>query len=145
MKKLLILFFLAVGLTLAQTSNNVVVSTTIKGDTTGGKNGTVATPIFNKYYGYDLMGIYYPVMDSSSQFVLYGKIKLTHQTYSDTLELAYRDSNDVKARFAVDSTKSGYIGLDKVETGVFDQFWLTIPDTVENDKTFYWIMQERKK
>lgn len=145
MKKLLILFFLAVGLTLAQTSNNVIVESKIKGDSTHSDLGSASTAAFNKFYGYDLKGFYYPVMDSCSQFTLYGRIKLTHQAYSDTLNLVYKDSSKVNAFFKVDSTKSGYISLDKVTTDVFDQFWLTIADTVKNDKTFYWIMQERKK
>lgn len=149
MKQLIIAFLLFTGLTLAQVSDNVLIPATIQGDTLynggGGGQGTLQTPAITRDWNFDVCGLYYPVMDSSSQFTLYGKIKLptSPTTYSDTLNLLFRDSL-VTVTFSVDSSADGYIPFDNVATEQIDQFWLSIPDTVDADKTFYWILKSRK-
>lgn len=144
MKKLLMLFLLVTGLAFSQTSNNVIIESKIKGDSTHSDLGSASTIPFNKFYGYDLIGIYYPKMDSSSQFKFKGKIKLGHNLYFDTINVSYKDSA-VTVFIKADSTKPGYISFDKFRMEMLDQVWIQTADTVKHDKTFYWIMQERKK
>lgn len=135
LKAFIISLFIIVGV-FAQSSDNLVIPSTL--------NTIMTSSQVFKPAGYELIGLYYPKMDTLAFITLHGGVVST-----DDLSLLWKDSvsttgNTAVATFDVDSTAAGYIPLDKVAVEPLNWFWLSLPDSTTSSQTFKWIFRLEK-
>jgi len=132
LKALIISLFITVGI-FAQATDLVSRPTTL--------NATMTTSKVFKPAGYELVGLFYPQMDTLAFITLHGGFYST-----DDLSLVWKDSvsatgNTAVATFDVDSTSAGYIPFDKISVEPIQYFWLSLPDSTTSAQTFKWVFK----
>jgi hypothetical protein len=139
MFKALIISLLLSIVVLGQTSDVLVKESKINFTNTPMSTDKVLQPM-----GYKLAGLYYPVMDTLSNFYFRGGI-----TEGDTLKLRWKDSvyTYVPDSLGVDSLTAGYLPFDRISVEPLNYFWLALPDTmpaVRGTKTLKWLFRLEK-